>query len=804
MSRLNPITLLQELRRRRVFRVAALYGVGAWGVIAACDVIFPQLVGWVADPDRAMRSVFIAAIALFPVMLVFGWLYDVTAEGIQRTADFSETAHDPDTSLHPVDRGIIGTLSALVLGVLAAATVHIVRMEAPVSLAGSPAAPAIPENSIAVLPFEICEGPGVDPLLAASIASEVPRHLAEIPNLKGTAKSLIVISRTSVSALAGTRMEPEEIASTLKVHYLLSGHVCRDGDALAVTAELVDDSGYLVWSHSYTEQLDVAGQVTRSVSALLAEGVATRLGAVMPVPQEEPVDRLAYEQLLLGREYREAEDVDKARAAFEAALERKPDYAEAIFELALLEWPGVFGGTAQSARYEKSMLLAERALAMARRDLERNPNSAHSHYVVGRITWMLMYFERHLAWRKPDWDNTEGGNEQLAEAERHLRRSVELNPANSDAWLHLYLALEEAGREKKAVAVLEQGVERSPLDDRINAHLAIQWARRGRYNEAMALLERFKQLPEVPDAVWTQILRVTAMYGQWVVNAENIVEMLEREGYAERVRRGGGLVIWVTSFAWNLRVFGLDEESEALLARMRGFRSLPTQDPWVSAEVRERNTYEQASRMTDAEILDQGLWTSLPIVRALRNRGEFDRAIRLMEPLAREPLFALIRTWAPYLKLNLAIIYLEAGRDAEAAIVLEELSRKLEAMVSDGVTNPVTLEQLAVTRALQRRVDAAISTMEMSAALGNIGFMNCHLPELLSKLLDSRLSDPYAALRPDPRFQRLLGRCEAEYDRQASAIRELLAKRDLDVLLAPLIILAREGEAKHRNTERGR
>jgi len=326
VSRLNLITFFQELRRRRVFRVAALYGVGAWGVIAGCDVLFPQLTDWVADPDRAMRAVFIAAILLFPVALVFGWLYDVTADGIQRTADFSETAHDPDTSLHPVDRGIIGTLSVLVLAVLALTSVHIVRMAPPVSLAGSPGASTAPENSIAVLPFEICEGPGVDPLLAAGIANEVLRHLAEIPNLKVTARSLLVIARASAFAFAETDMEPQQIASTLKVHYLLTGTVCREGDALTVTAELVDESGYLVWSDSYTEQLDAAGQVTRSVAALLAEGVAIRMGAVMPVPQDEPVNRLAYEQLLIGREYMEREDWDSARAAFEAALERKPDY----------------------------------------------------------------------------------------------------------------------------------------------------------------------------------------------------------------------------------------------------------------------------------------------------------------------------------------------------------------------------------------------------------------------------------------------------------------------------------------------
>ena len=107
MTRPNPVTLYHELHRRRVFRVAAIYAVAAWGVIAACDVIFPQLTDWVADPDRAMRAVFIAVIALFPVALIFGWLYDFTVHGVRRTAEFSGTVHDADTSLHLVDRGII-------------------------------------------------------------------------------------------------------------------------------------------------------------------------------------------------------------------------------------------------------------------------------------------------------------------------------------------------------------------------------------------------------------------------------------------------------------------------------------------------------------------------------------------------------------------------------------------------------------------------------------------------------------------------------------------------------------------------
>lgn len=799
MARFNPITFFQELRRRRVFRVALIYGVGAWGVIAACDVLFPQLVRWVADPDRAMRAVFIAAIALSPVALVFGWLYDVTADGIQRTADFSETAHDPDTSLHPVDRGIIGTLCVLVSAVLVLTLVHIVRMAPPGSL-GAQAAPA---NSIAVLPFEICEGRGLNPLLASGVAHEVLNHLAEIPNLKVTARSLIVVARASAFAFAETDMEPQQIAKTLRVHYLLSGTVCRDGNALVVTGELVDESGYLVWSHSYTEQLDAAGQVTRSVAALLAEGVAARMGAVMPVPQDEPVDRLAYEHLLVGREYRARRNLDLARAAFEAALERKPDYAEATFELASLEWPSLWETVDQSAQYEKAILLAERALAMARHDLERNPDSAHAHYVVGNILWLLMRLERHLSWHKSAPDDTDDRGENLAEAERHLRRAVELNPSNGEAWADLYFAMEEAGRDGQSLLkVLEQGIERDPFNELINGQLALQWARRGRYEEAMALLDRFKRLPNVPYQAWLQGFRVNEMRNRYDEVYRLVVEMLEDESYRERVRRFGR----TTGFAFGVVGYlpwcgtKLEDEKKAILSRLGGFAEENGFQDRGPAEVeRWSRDYEQASRMTDKEILDQGISRSGELVQALRHHGDYDRAIRIWEPISKEQMFASTRTWAPNLKLWLAIMYLEAGRDADAAVVLEELVQLLEPMVGAGIRNGVTLHQLAETQALQGRVDAAISTLELSEASGNGTVFDCGHPEDYSALLD-----PFAALRGDPRFQKLHDRCIADWERQCEVMRDQLAERDLDALLAPLVALAEKQKAERRIAEGGK
>jgi hypothetical protein len=82
--------LIDEFRRRGVLRVAALYVIAAWLIIQVADVFFPA---W-GIPESALRYLLTAAIFGFPIAIVFGWMYDITASGIVRTA---AAGIDPDT-----------------------------------------------------------------------------------------------------------------------------------------------------------------------------------------------------------------------------------------------------------------------------------------------------------------------------------------------------------------------------------------------------------------------------------------------------------------------------------------------------------------------------------------------------------------------------------------------------------------------------------------------------------------------------------------------------------------------------------
>jgi tetratricopeptide (TPR) repeat protein/class 3 adenylate cyclase len=87
-SRKGP---LQELMRRRVPGVAFAYLVTAWVVWQVVDIAAPAL----GLPDWTITFVILATVVGFPVALVLAWAYDVTPQGVVKTAPASVPS-DPE------------------------------------------------------------------------------------------------------------------------------------------------------------------------------------------------------------------------------------------------------------------------------------------------------------------------------------------------------------------------------------------------------------------------------------------------------------------------------------------------------------------------------------------------------------------------------------------------------------------------------------------------------------------------------------------------------------------------------------
>ena len=75
-----------ELKRRRVFRVMAVYGVVAFGILQVADIAFP-LVGL---PEWTITLVLLLSLLGFPVAIVLAWAFEQTPEGLKRTEDAAE------------------------------------------------------------------------------------------------------------------------------------------------------------------------------------------------------------------------------------------------------------------------------------------------------------------------------------------------------------------------------------------------------------------------------------------------------------------------------------------------------------------------------------------------------------------------------------------------------------------------------------------------------------------------------------------------------------------------------------------
>src|SRR5262252_7338830 len=73
------MSLFDELKRRKVFRIGVTYLVVGWLLIQIASTVAPQL----NLPEWAPRLVTFVILLGFPIALVLAWSFDVTPEGIR-------------------------------------------------------------------------------------------------------------------------------------------------------------------------------------------------------------------------------------------------------------------------------------------------------------------------------------------------------------------------------------------------------------------------------------------------------------------------------------------------------------------------------------------------------------------------------------------------------------------------------------------------------------------------------------------------------------------------------------------------
>src|SRR5215468_7328951 len=250
----------EELKRRKVYRVAIAYVVAGWALPQGLAQVLP-----VFDVSNSViRSVIALLLIGFPVVLVLAWVFDVTPQGIRATPT-------PTIARSHRRRNII-MLVATGVAISAAAGFFL--------LPGVSARKI--DKSIAVLPFENLSEEKTNAFFADGMQDEILTNLSKIADLR-------VISRTSVMQYkSGIARNLREIGQQLGVAHVVEGSVQRSGNRVRVNAQLVDvRTDRHLWGQTYDRDLaDVF-----AIQSEIAKSIADQLEAKLSPIEKDTIER---------------------------------------------------------------------------------------------------------------------------------------------------------------------------------------------------------------------------------------------------------------------------------------------------------------------------------------------------------------------------------------------------------------------------------------------------------------------------------------------------------------------------------
>lgn len=467
----------RELKRRQVYQTAALYVIGAWGIIQVADVLFPA---W-NIPQTAKQFLVLGAILGAPFAVFFGWRYDLTTKGIGRTPPV-ESDSDKPLPLTKAD--------APALSILAVATVGICYwmasgiMNLPGDFEEPREIPEYREGSIAVIPFANISSDPENDYFCDGISEEMLLKLGEYRDLQ-------VLGRASSFQFKGSALATSRISELLGVQYLLLGSVRKDANQLRIAAQLIDSTGFQVWEQSFDRELTSVFAIQDEIATAVAKSLASIVTAAPVQLREYEPDIDAYQDFLLGRElfrHRESGWQERSTEFFESAIERDPAYAQPYAGLAAATILGATGMRRLDDLNEARMILD--------RAFELNPDLPEAHAVLGLL---------EISGRPAD----------NVAAEAALRRALELDPRTYGASNWLAIALNNQGRYLDAQEVRLQALDLDPLDVILNVNVGLNFLAAGDFTQAENLFIRLLDLPGAESQAYGGLRGLYANHGKY-------------------------------------------------------------------------------------------------------------------------------------------------------------------------------------------------------------------------------------------------------------------------------------------------
>ncbi|MDH5432344.1 MAG: hypothetical protein OEY19_00210 [Gammaproteobacteria bacterium] len=316
--------LLEELKKRSIFKVAVAYILVGWILVQVAAAIESL----VEMPDWFGALVLALIVIGFPIAMILAWAYEVTPEGIKKTSKKtkSKSKKSPEKS-----KAFEWTVIIVLVGALG---YFIFSSEGPQNI--------ITDRSnlpgIAVIPFENMSGNDENEQFTNGLHDDLLTQLSRIKNLR-------VISRTSVLEYRGTKKNMTQIGEELGVEAIIEGGVQRMGDRVRINIQLIDaKSDQHVWAETYDRKLTV--QSLFDIQSEIAHKIASTLKISLSRNEDKEIftaptkNIAAYEAYVKGRELRKKNlsiipftSLDEPMHYIIEAISLDPEFAEAWAEL---------------------------------------------------------------------------------------------------------------------------------------------------------------------------------------------------------------------------------------------------------------------------------------------------------------------------------------------------------------------------------------------------------------------------------------------------------------------------------------
>ena len=483
------MSFFEELKRRKVFRVAATYAVVAWILMQIGEVTFPAL----NIPDWVMSTLVVLLLAGFPIAVIFAWVFDKTPQGYIKT-DVPDIENIGGMNVKVDDRPFYLQKRNifLILGVIAGI------------LIGTYGGSALSNNSeddksIAVLPFDNFSKDKDDEYLSDGITEDITMNLAKV-------KELTVISRTSVMKYKGSMKNAKEIAEELSVKYILEGSIRKIGERVRIVGQLIDAvNDKHVWSDSYDRNMvdifDIQADVSKEIAnAMEAELTDKTLIQLETAPTNNMDAYILYQRARSYYGMYTSNDNETAINLFNEALTIDKNYALAYAGLA-----DCYGQRVIRFNYGQEWI--DSALYVADIALKINPNLAEAYKAKG-----LIYMASHkLSNGEVSTDkalslnpgyHTAVANKgvflsrrgHLFESQKYLNKSTRLSPistATENTWLsNIYFIIDEI---EIADQFLFSAIKNSPNVRSTYNNGILKSLRLKDNQKALKIIESFKQ-----------------------------------------------------------------------------------------------------------------------------------------------------------------------------------------------------------------------------------------------------------------------------------------------------------------------